>query len=51
MGPVSPLARKEQERVKENSLVIGRVTAAGAAVASGGLEDGRGGPRGTADYG
>ena len=48
MCPVSPLARKEQERVKENSLVIGRVT---ATVAGGGREAGRVGPGGTADFG
>ena len=47
--PVSPLARKEQERVKETSRVIGLVTAAAAAVAGGGQEAGRAGPGGTSN--
>ena len=51
MCPVSPMAIKEQERVKETSLVIGRVTAAATAVTGGGLEAGRAGPRGTTDFG
>ena len=51
MWAVSALAMKEQERVKETSLVIGRVTAAAAAVAGGGREDGRAGPEGIADFG
>ena len=50
--PVSPLAIKEQERVKETSLVISRVTAGVAAAVAGGVrEAGRAGPGGTADYG
>ena len=51
MCPVSPLAIKEQERVKETSLVIGRVTALVAAVAGGVREAGRAGPGGIADSG
>ena len=50
MCPVSLLARKEQERVKETSLVIGRVTAAVTVVVGGGREAGRSGLGGTADY-
>ena len=42
---------KEQERVEETSLVIGRVTAATVAVAGGGREAGRVGLGGTADFG
>ena len=45
---VSPLAIKDKERVKEASLVIGRVT---VAVAGGEREDGRASLGGTADYG
>ena len=51
MCPVSPLVRKEQERVKETSLVIGQVTAVVAAVAGGVREAGRVRPRGPADSG
>ena len=47
--PVSQLAIKEQERVKETSLVIGCVTTIVAAVAGGEQEDGRAGPGGTTD--
>ena len=46
---MSPLAIKEQERVKETSLVIGRVTTVAATVAGGEREDERAGPGGTAD--
>ena len=46
--PVSPLAIKEQERVKETSLVTGRVTAGVAAVAGGVPVARRAGPGGTA---
>ena len=51
MYPVSPLAIKEQERVKKTSLVIGRITEAVTAVAVVGVEreDGRAGPGGTTD--
>ena len=45
---VSPLAIKEQKRVKETSLVIGRVT---AVVAGGVREAGLAGPGGTAAAG
>ena len=48
MGPVSPLAIKEQERVKETSLVSGRFT---AVVAGGGRVAEQAGPGGTADCG
>ena len=53
MYPVSPLAIKEQERVKETSLVISLVTAVAVAVAvaSEEREAGRVGPGGTADCG
>ena len=51
MDLVSPLAIKEQERVKETSLVIGRVTAVVAAVAGGVRVAGRVGPGGLADFG
>ena len=53
MCPVSPLAIKEQERVKETSLVIGHVTAVVvvAAVVGGVRVAGRAGPGGTADSG
>ena len=46
---VSPLARKEQERVKETSLVSGHVTAVAVAMAGGEREDERAGLGGTAD--
>ena len=49
MCPVSPLAIKEQERVKETSLVIGRVTAVMATVAGGVREVGRAAPGGPGD--
>ena len=48
---VSPLAIKEQERVKETSLVIGRVTAVVATVAGRVREAGRAGLGGTAAAG
>ena len=51
MCPVSPLAIKEQERVKETSLVIGCVTAVVVAVAGGERVAGRAGPGGTVDSG
>ena len=52
MLEVSPLAMKEQERVEETSLVIGRVTTAAAeAVAGRGQEAGPASPGGTADFG
>ena len=51
MDPVSPLAIKEQEKVKKTSLVIGRVTAVVAAVAGGVRVAGRAGPGGPTDSG
>ena len=51
MGPVSPRAIKEQERVKETSLVTGWVTAAAVVVAGGEREDELASPGGTADFG
>ena len=51
MCAVSPQAMKEQERVEETSLVIGRVTVAAKAVAGGGREARRAGPGGTSDFG
>ena len=42
---------KEQERVKETSLVSGRVTVAATEVAGGELEDERTGPGGSNDCG
>ena len=49
--PVSPLAIKEQERVKGTPLVIGRITAAAAAAAGGVREVRQAGPGGTAAAG
>ena len=51
MYPMSPLEIKEQERGKGTPLVIGRVTAAVAATASGMQEAGQAGPGGTAAAG
>ena len=51
MSPMSSLAIKEQERVKETSLVSGHVTAVTATVAGGGLEAGRASPGGIAYLG
>ena len=52
MCPVSPLAIKEQKRVKETSMVIGRVTVGVAAAVAGGVrEAGRARLGGTADSG